>query len=254
MGVTEGLLSFTLSTLHYSRMFKIYVGYALGWLWTSMLFVLKHKGTKLEAIQEDANTLNKIPLHIAILVNSREEQLNLDDLARLVVWALASGINTVSLYSPNDTLNEKLITLRQCIVRHHQVMFSPPVPLVEVTELPQLSASSCPGHTVLVLSPKDGRQRLTELARKLSTSVLKRQIRVTDVDCHLLTDKLVLSSNIPDPDLALVCGGTSSTLGFPPWQLRLTEIQTLQGHGKVTYQDFFQSLQRFAKCQQRYGK
>lgn len=163
MGVTEGLLSFTLSTLHYSRMFKIYVGYALGWLWTSMLFVLKHKGTKLEAIQEDANTLNKIPLHIAILVNSREEQLKLDDLARLVVWALASGINTVSLYSPNgkctctpsvhgshdiklcciltDTLNEKLITLRQCIVRHHQVMFSPPVPLVEVTELPQLSAS-----------------------------------------------------------------------------------------------------------------
>ncbi len=99
---------------------------------------------------------------------------------------------------------------------------------------------------MLVLSPEDGRQRLTELARKLSTSVLKRQIRVTDVDCHLLTDKLVctfafqygvsnfivsacalsvVSINVPDPDLALVCGGTSSTLGFPPWQLRLTEIQ-----------------------------
>ncbi len=57
---------------------------------------------------------------------------------------------------------------------------------------------SCPGHTVLVLSPEDGRQRLTELARKLSTSVLKRQIRVTDVDCHLLTDKLVCT-------FALIC-------------------------------------------------
>ncbi len=49
-----------------------------------------------------------------------------------------------------DTLNEKLVTLRQSIVRHHQVMFSPPVPQVEVTELPQLGASK-QGNNNIVL-------------------------------------------------------------------------------------------------------
>lgn len=30
---------------------------------------------------------------------------------------------------------------------------------------------------------------------------------------------------VPDPDMALVFGSICSTVGFPPWQLRLTEIQ-----------------------------
>lgn len=101
MSVTERLFSFTLSTLHYSRMVKLYLGNALTWLFTSVLFLMKHKGTKLVAIQEDSQTLNKIPLHIAILINLREDQFNFDNLAKLTVWALASGINTVSLYHPN---------------------------------------------------------------------------------------------------------------------------------------------------------
>ena len=32
------------------------------------------------------------------------------------------------------------------------------------------------------------------------------------------------TSGLPDPDLAIVFGGVNSTLGFPPWQMRLTEI------------------------------
>ena len=32
------------------------------------------------------------------------------------------------------------------------------------------------------------------------------------------------TSGLPDPDLAIVFGGVNSTLGFPPWQIRLTEI------------------------------
>ncbi len=104
MSVTERLLSFSLSTLHYSRMLKICLENALTWLFTSVLFVLNHKGTKLAAIQEDSQTLNKIPLHIAILINLREDQINLDNVAKLTVWALASGINTVSLYHSNGML------------------------------------------------------------------------------------------------------------------------------------------------------
>ncbi len=100
MSVTERLFSFTLSVLHYSTMFKLCLGNAITWLFTGVLYALKHKGTKLVAIQEDSQTLSKIPLHIAILINVSEDQLNFDDLAKLTVWALASGINTVSLYHP----------------------------------------------------------------------------------------------------------------------------------------------------------
>ena len=43
---------------------------------------------------------------------------------------------------------------------------------------------------VFVLSPEDGRQRLIELARELSTSVMSRQLKMEDINVNLLTDKL----------------------------------------------------------------
>ena len=79
----------------------MYISYVLSWIWTSLIFIVKHKGTKLEAIQNDAHALEKLPLHLTVIVNEREEHLHIDDLARLVVWALAVGINTVSLYHSN---------------------------------------------------------------------------------------------------------------------------------------------------------
>lgn len=45
-------------------------------------------------------------------------------------------------------------------------------------------------HTVLVLSSEDGRQRLVRAAADISQSVLKRQLRIEDLDPHLIGTRL----------------------------------------------------------------
>jgi dehydrodolichyl diphosphate syntase complex subunit NUS1 len=39
-----------------------------------------------------------------------------------------------------------------------------------------------------------------------------------------MLDNLLRSNGFPDPDLVLKFGPVDSTLGFLPWQIRLTEI------------------------------
>ena len=97
MGVVEGLLRFTLGTVHALVWLKESTLYSLLWLWTAVTYAVKHKGTKLECVQEDTRQLKKIPSHLALMIH--EEDMSHTDLARIVTWAFASGIHNVSIYN-----------------------------------------------------------------------------------------------------------------------------------------------------------
>lgn len=71
--------------------------FSLVWLWAGLMHAAKHKGSKLECIQEDTRNLKKIPLHLALIIH--EEQLSHNDLANVVMWAFAAGIHNVSIYA-----------------------------------------------------------------------------------------------------------------------------------------------------------
>ncbi|KAJ3190593.1 hypothetical protein HK101_008571 [Irineochytrium annulatum] len=70
-------------------------------------------------------------------------------------------------------------------------------------------------------------------------------------------DDLLNPLRIPEPQLLYVfCGPTDAlTLeGYPPWQLRLTEMWNVNGDGRIRYMDFLNGLFRFSRCVQRKGK
>jgi len=98
MSIAVGLAKFTLKTLHYLLWLRNSIGITFGWLWICILQITssKYKGKKLESITLDAKELEKIPQHLAVIVH--EESISCDDLAKVSVWAFASGIRTVSLY------------------------------------------------------------------------------------------------------------------------------------------------------------
>ena len=74
----------------------LYVNCEWCWIYLFNFTSAKHYGTELEGITNDAKRLEKVPQHLALLV--QEEQISCDDLARLAVWSFASGIKTLSLY------------------------------------------------------------------------------------------------------------------------------------------------------------
>lgn len=98
--VVEGVLRLLLVSLHSILWLKHWIGVTCGWLWINVLHYtyIKHKGTKFESITEDAKLLEKVPKHLAVLVE--QEQLSCDDLARVAMWSFATGIRTVSLFDP----------------------------------------------------------------------------------------------------------------------------------------------------------
>lgn len=97
MAVVEGLLRLTLGAIHASIWLREAVYLSLLWLWTGLAYALKHKGSKLECIQEDTKELKKIPQHLTLIIH--EEKLSPTDLAKVVTWAFASGIHNVSIYT-----------------------------------------------------------------------------------------------------------------------------------------------------------
>ena len=98
MSVAAGLAKFTLGTVHGFLRLRNSIATTFGWLWICLLQLTssKYKGKKLENIAADAKELEKMPHHLAVIVN--EGVISCDDLAKVSVWAFASGVRTISFY------------------------------------------------------------------------------------------------------------------------------------------------------------
>lgn len=98
----ETLRLVTLNCVHALRWLRLAAVALYLWVWGSVVYLAKHKGSKLECIQRDVKEINKLPLHLALIVN--EPHMSHVDLARVVNWCFAVGIHYVSLFDPQGKL------------------------------------------------------------------------------------------------------------------------------------------------------
>ena len=57
-----------------------------------------------------------------------------------------------------------------------------------------------------------------------------------------------------EPDLLVLFGPDVELQGYPPWQVRLTEIYHVEDNTGVGYQVFLRALYSYAKAQMRFGR
>ena len=97
---------------------------------------------------------------------------------------------------------------------------------------PNFSPLTSPGHplnpnatslTVIVLSLEDGRDTLVDLTRTLAAMAQRHNISPDDITADIV-DAEVSESVAPEPDLLVISGSRVKLSGYPPWQIRLTEI------------------------------
>ena len=75
-----------------------------------------------------------------------------------------------------------------------------------------------------MLSEADGRRTLVDLAKTLAEMSQKRRISPQDITADLI-DAEISESVMEEPDLVILFGGNDIVLqGYPPWQMRLSEI------------------------------
>ena len=78
--------------------------------------------------------------------------------------------------------------------------------------------------------------------------ILPQDISVDVVDAELK------EGVVGEPDLLIVFGPYPDLDGYPPWQLRLTEIFCMRDNTGVGYQIFLKGLCKFSRAEMRLGR
>jgi len=111
-----------------------------------------------------------------------------------------------------------------------------------------------PHITVLILSEDDGRTTLVDLTKTLAEMSQRGKLAPKDISAELV-DAEISENVMGEPDLLVLFGPRVCLEGYPPWQIRLTEIfHVADNSAGVEYQVFLRALHNFAKAQMRFGR
>nr|XP_055215601.1 dehydrodolichyl diphosphate synthase complex subunit NUS1-like [Gorilla gorilla gorilla] len=204
----------------------------------------------------DGRSLEKLPVHMGLVITEVEQEPSFSDIASLVVWCMAVGISYISVYDHQGIFKRNNSRLMGEILKEQQELLG-----LDCSKYsPEFANSNDKDDQVLnchlavkVLSPEDRKADIVIAAQYFCQLVAQKQKRPTDVDVDTL-GSLLSSNGCPDPDLVLKFCPVDSTLGFLPWHIRLTEIVSLPSHLNISYEDFFSALRQYAACERRLGK
>lgn len=219
------------------------------WLYSNVLIKKligsqRNIGTEFASLQKSSKKqLTKVPNHIALAF--LESSISLVDVAKLVIWSVASGVQGISLYDVRGFLKFHQDELKDLVEDLCKLIKDDPCHI-------NWNSAKSSGVTVCLLSREDGQEDIVKAARKVAQTVAKGDIQIEDVNETVF--ETYLNKGLADPEVLLRFGLSHSNQGFPPWQIRLSEIHDLDTHHGVTCGDFFQILLKYSKCQQRFGR
>jgi len=166
----------------------------------------------------------------------------------------------------SGVLKAYLPETHRAITQKLAAYFGPNSPALSVhaPHTPSIGSSSSPSTvpfdapesrhlSVMLLSAEDGRDSIVDLTKTLTEMAQRSKISPADISVDLVDAELG-ESVMGDPDLLVLFGPHVELQGYPPWQIRLTEIFHVRDNQGVGYQVFYRALCNFAKAQMRLGR
>lgn len=121
------------------------------------------------------------------------------------------------------------------------------------TPTSESARSNLPHLSILLLSAEDGRDSLVDLTKTLAEMSQRSKLAPNDISVDLV-DAELSESVMGEPDLLILFSPTVELAGYPPWQIRLTELFHVQDNQGVGYQVFLRALYNYANAQMRFGR
>lgn len=172
-----------------------------------------------------SNNTKQLPQHLALCLTNENRNFNLASIVNLIIWSKQIGINYITLYDDHGKLAEQQKHLEDIL----------------------LERSGKPIDKVRILSRSDGRPKFVNLIRNLST------LPKDKINLNFVNEQVTESDGCPHPELLIIFGVTSSIYGYPPWQLKTTEIFHLPTHRNISLDSFVGCLEQYAKVEKRVG-
>ena len=230
--------------------------------YTKLVSLLRYHHRTPEFIALDVSRLDKLPKHLSVIVELNEDDAQLgnagleglvNDVCEIAAWAASAGIGFLSVYERTGmsclsqvmdvgeySANAKTGVLKNYLPQTHasisQTLESyfgstrKPTLSLRAPHLPSYSPPSTPSSTthsqhltLLLLSEHDGRDTIVDLTRTLAEMAQRGDVRREQINQDLVDAQL--SDHVSgEPDLLILFGPKVELKGYPPWQLRLTEI------------------------------
>jgi len=217
-----------------------------------------HQGEGPREVRRLAATLERLPVHLGVV--SVEEDMSMSDIARIVIWSAALGVTYVTVFDHKGRCS-KLRQAFQLALDEQRLLFEkssgPNEQQLSVMLIDKLSAHSGDhqaGTKVRLVGPDDGRKRIIDVARQLSTEVARQRMSRDDVTVTKIDAMMQEEDLFCDPDLVIKFGKVNSLLGFLPWQIRLSEIMFVPTHKGIDLHEFSDVLKTYCNTEQRWGK
>ncbi|KAK5652569.1 hypothetical protein OQA88_10330 [Cercophora sp. LCS_1] len=226
-----------------------------------------------ELIQSDVKGLQRKPKHLSVILTLEDhvrggaglEKL-VNEAAEVAAWCASAGIPELSIYEKTGILKGYLSETHRAVSQKLDTYFgphcpslslkAPTVPAVETSPVPQTSRAD--GHktkhlSILLLSAEDGRDQIVDLTKTLTEMSQRSKLTPADISTELV-DAEISESIMGEPDLLILFGPHVELSGYPPWQIRLTEIFHVPDNSEVEYQVFYRGLCKYAQAQMRKGR
>ncbi|KAK3172655.1 hypothetical protein OEA41_005979 [Lepraria neglecta] len=267
-GMSQPVLSFASTQIHLfvftiiHLLFSVYVRIRQTYhvLLNQVFAILYYHHRAPELVKQDVKNLSRLPKHLSVILELKGEERGttgveslMDELAELSAWCACVGIPMLSVYE--KTVTSKLHAYFGRNIPSLQIR-APHIPSLlnggSSEELDQLDSPS--GHLlILLLSAEDGRSTLVDLTKTLTEMSQRKKLSPNDISLDLV-DAEITGSVMDEPGLLVLFGPNVELQGYPPWQIRLTEIFHVQDNTDVGYQVFLRALHSFAKAQMRFGR
>jgi dehydrodolichyl diphosphate syntase complex subunit NUS1 len=272
-----------------------------------ILAILYYHHRTPELIRKDVASLSRLPEHLSVILTLRVDEDGAletltDEVAELSAWCASIGIPLLSVYEKSGMLKNHMPGLQTLVKQKLASYFGPapscptlrvfapnhtgssrspsPNPSAQLERNGTTQGGERPHLNLLLLSASDGRDTLVDLTRTLTEMSQSQKLLPKDITADLINAEISATTSIPatshspamataEPDLLIVFGPSVKLQGYPPWQVRLTEIfcvgdssADVSGYGKgrsgnaarVEYQAFLRGLWRFAGAEMRLGR
>ncbi|KAK0618569.1 Decaprenyl diphosphate synthase-like protein [Bombardia bombarda] len=200
-----------------------------------------------ELIQGDVKGLTRLPDHISVILTLEDEgrggaglERLINEAADIAAWCASAGIPMLSIYEKTGILKGYVPETHRAVSQKLAAYFGPQFPSlsVEGPHIPVIEShvSSRAGQagdgsskhlSILLLSAEDGRDSIVDLTKTLTEMSQRFKVAPADI-CIEVVDTELREIVMGEPDLLVLFSPHVELAGYPPWQVRLTEIFHVQ--------------------------
>jgi len=223
--------------------------------------------------------LKKIPKHLSFIIQIQPKDLEnptelFNNIKQLVYWSMEVGIPYISFYDYNGYLKQHVKEIANIFDKEVNFPASPKLSVSFNCSGSRVTSQTLTNTYILnnnekqktlfkeflvnFISYDDGKPQIAKVAALLSKTMKSSEVdRMNIQEMNDVITKYSYENDGCDPELIIIYGGTPEYFqlyGYPPWQIRLSEIYHVYGKTDITYAGFINGLFRYSRCEQRDGK